>query len=311
MSRTYLAARGVAFAALVWCVACGDDSSGSDSSGTGGVGTPNGGAPNNGGELGVATGGAAVSVPPDVEAYFAEFTDLLCGGLSNCCSAEGLAFSEDSCRAIFDGIGAAFVGLNYDAAAGERCLAAIRSRAGDCSETENPFCDDVFTGTAGLGEPCRQTADCAPMPGGETECWIYGPGLDQSCVVRVRAALGDPCQESCFEGVGVTSCSYAIPVAEDDNPRRGQCYLNDDLRCDRETLTCVPTSAPGEACVFAEECGAYATCRDSVCSAAATDGEDCFDFSECAPDLTCDDMGVCRPAASQSLEAVCTRFSGG
>jgi hypothetical protein len=250
-------------------------------------------------------------VPPDVEAYFAEFTDLLCGGLSSCCSAEGLAFSEDSCRMIFDGIGATFTGLQYDADAGERCLAALRSQTGNCSENENLFCDDVFTGTAELGEACRQTADCAPNPGSETECWGYGPALDSSCVVRVRAAAGDPCSETCFEGEGVTACSFAIPAAEDDNPRREECYLNDDLRCDRDTLTCVPPSARGAACVHSEECGAYATCRDSVCSDAATEGEECSDYSECAPGLTCDDTGACRRAVGQSLEAVCAMFSGG
>src|SRR5688572_1658562 len=188
MSRIYSAARGLALMALSWCAACGDDSSDSDSNRPDGAGAPNAGAPSTGGRPGANTGGAAVAVPPDVEAYFAEFTDLLCGGLSSCCSAEGLAFSEDSCRAIFDGIGASFAGLNYDAAAGERCLASIRSQAGNCSENQNPFCDDVFTGTAELGEACRQTADCAPIPDGQADCWVYGPGLDQSCVLRIRAA---------------------------------------------------------------------------------------------------------------------------
>jgi len=268
------------------------------------------GAGNAGGGSGQSAGGQGPAAP-EVEAYFAEFTDFLCGGLSSCCSASGHSFSEDGCREIFSGIGSAYVGLRFDPDAGERCLDTLRRSTGDCAPTEELFCDGVFSGTAALGEACRVPADCAPAAEGQVDCSFVGPMLEQRCVVTVRAALGEPCLETCFEGEGVTACTQAVPGAGDDAPQRGQCYLNDDLRCDRDSLTCVAPRAPGEACVYSEDCGAHAACRGETCGDPAADGEACVDFSECAPGLTCsDEERVCRPAGSESLENVCAMFSG-
>jgi len=138
---------------------------------------------------------------------------------------------------------------------------------------------------------------------------VVEPALLSITVVQIRAGVGDPCVETCFNGTSVRSCTNAVSGADDGNPERGQCHLNDGLMCQSSTLTCVPTLERGAACEWSEDCGAYATC-DGICMDGRVEGEPCSAFSECQEGLDCSvDSDTCEPGDRLRLEATCSIFS--
>lgn len=261
-----------------------------------------------------ATGGSGTTGPITAETpeqYFAAFADLFCAGLAECCGEAGFEFSEEYCRSLLAGAAATTEGLTYDRAAGESCLNDLQGRIGGCASTGPLICNGVFLGTVELGGECDQDADCVPSELGEMSCEIVGSqATSEICVVNIRAGEGEPCVESCFVGSSVRSCLNAVPGSDDGNPERGKCYADDELFCDSQTLTCVPTFERGEACYGSHECGAYAVC-DGVCVDGRGEGEECFAFSECQEGLLCSiEENTCDADPAAPLEGACSTFSG-
>ncbi len=183
-------------------------------------------------------------------------------------------------------------GLRYDADAAEACLEFLEANAGNCIAGEAPACDRIFVEVgqdgAGVGEACDFQSDCAASAEGDVTCRPPTFGADDVCMLSVRVAEGDACHESCeADSRGGTTC-LGGGLREERPVRAGQCWRDDNLRCDGESGTCVALAAAGEACTRASDCGA-----GLFCGASEGDGDTCQTHLAVGAACRADQDGAC------------------
>ena len=241
------------------------------------------------------------------------FATDYCALVEPCCVSQGLT---SQCAGTL--LGAA-LGLDFDAAAGATCLAALHARqAGPdfCGSLATvhpswnndsaviPECLEVFkaraavgTGTAEPGAVCHQDADCAPGPTGHSACvfdiFRAGAANDGSEICTgISGKPSDPCVGTFASGGYLGSGS---------GPALGFfCDRSKGLICDSTTQLCVPGAGLGDHCESSIDCDGvvtYCNFNASVqaCAPRLTAGQTCAntDASECS------DGTYCHPTTHQ------------
>jgi hypothetical protein len=193
-------------------------------------------------------------------------------------------------------------------AAFTQCL--LRTSATRCDTALfDAACLTRFTGTIADGAGCFTSADCASP---DAECApsdCTGACCLGTCQRKFR--LGEACQlfDSCEPGLrctGLTCVSgdLGTPCAKGSV---NQCDFG--TFCDRQTLRCTATLAPGSACTSLLQCGGDETCvglsisssNPGHCQRISRPGDRCDDF--CFGNLYCDtESKICRalPVVGQS-----------
>ncbi len=288
--------------ALTACVDSGGGSGSGNSGADGGAGGGNngGGGNNNGG------GGGNVPSEFDREELAATLARATCDFLFNCGWQDFLGLGDkDACVAGNTGNFAdgSFVQLeaaiadgrvSYDATKARACLEAFATRECNNLEEAPTICEEVFVGSAALGDPCEIDEECAEgycelddaCPG---TCVAYAP-LGESCA-DVECERGLDCDENltCVEyagegepcgGDGGANCGGGIFVCdgETEEPNSGTCRPLGNLFSAEEGQACNPQESlfcePGLSCVLTGvgEMGLTWECR----ARAEAVGADCF-----------------------------------
>jgi hypothetical protein len=304
---------------------------GGSSSGKGGTVSGMGGV-SVGGSIGA--GGATSS---SEAAFRTELVRLYCSAFVGCCSAGGVVFSQATCEASFnslisDNSSSPRSGYySFDPAAAARCLETLRTPLGPaCSNLPSSFsCEGVFQGILKPGDACNTAVECAHAPGDSQSC-DPGPDGNPICIVKRRAAEGEPCVQNCEERAGVTTCAGSST----SEPDRGRCFANDglycsnglcarqaeigglcdtdractgDATCDFSIGICVPLADDGKPCGTSSDCREELHCSTDVCTPDHAPGEACDDSAECGAG-SCR-AGTCSPL-SVGIAVVCATLSG-
>lgn len=200
--------------------------------------------------------------------------------------------------------------LSYDAAAGQACIAKLKSTyestgCGEIDFIESPReCEQVFKGTLTLGEPCLVSDYCADglqcvkedaqVCGGRCQAQPCAACTqDQRCVQEDQRvvcvdhiALGAACtkEDTCIYG---SSCFF-------NGAETGSCLAHKSIE-------------DGGACDLGENCKST-SCVDSICVmvppafSPQVNGESCtYSADQCGPGLSCQDVdpsseeGQCKP----------------
>lgn len=326
--------------AVAWVTACGGGS------GDGASGSPSGGAEGGAGDDGaVATSGdgALHAAPIPEDQFFGSLVDALCSNIEPCCADQGFDFTRGACASVLQGGGdaglsgaasglvsafAADAGLAYDPQAAGDCIAAYRTYQAACrtpipnreigsiaaldvSVTGIFACENVFTGSRGLGEPCTFVDACSPG----LVCYALSAPSDGGAPVgrcsRLQIGVAENAHCTVLEDAGTSSeleiCGSTSSFDPDANTAAGL------LWCEAASQTCKPiqASADGQPCatVF-QACGAASYCSaQKICARAAQAGEPCGGANpECVAETACSPDGG-RCAALAPLGAPCSTGS--
>jgi hypothetical protein len=218
--------------------------------------------------------------------FRATWVETICTNLVPCCDAS--TFTADGCRTHYLGW---ITGLTtgdpryyaFDPVAAEACLEDIRTGLATCRVPFGGKCTSVMRGLQRDGQVCTTGVDCAG-----SACGMVGDHLECGANI-VRAALGQPCAESCtLDSYGASYC-YGQPSQADI----GRCYVEDGLFCalngmqlgplDGSGATCESVRPAGEACTSGYEC-AGGVCASDVCGSGNDVGQPC----PCKSDLVCE-----------------------
>lgn len=288
--------------------------------------------------------------PSPEEKFVDAYAALVCPSVKTCC-AESLPANFD-CNRVFSSRPL----TGYDDAKGQACLAAVEAEADPCARIAVPACSSVLGGEEeseafpaedgkAEGEACESMFDCASPAGGDADCRPAVEGGEDVCIVEYRGAEGDACSSSCTRPAGGgRSCSGPLPGPP--GTRHALCDSADNLRCDFDTLKCVPLSSAGQECLGNSDCAQGLVCAFAssamqsdrpTCQAPRAPGETCAtpygsaDRSVCGDgycdetDLTCKAPvaagGACDPSVFVNVcgangycdadSSTCAAYGGG
>lgn len=239
--------------------------------------------------------------------WFSTYVDEVCLQIDTCCKAAGKESSQNACRQFLTFFASGSVGkAQYDAAAGQQCLAELTAQKGQCNEEAPAICERVLTGSSPKGGACETSMDCAPITGGSVTCAfgeeasfcqhelpaaegvpcgfdtyeneeVYectdSPDFycDSTDVCRKRVALGGTCEyDNCVTGAYCNNESVCSPRIALDSACSSSTECVDGAYCDQ---TCKPKKQVGEPCTFGE-CDGY--CNEGVCEGESSGGTICF-----------------------------------
>lgn len=267
-----------------------------------------GGSPNNnstsssGNPSGSGTGTAASS-------FVAQYCDLF----GQCCTKAQKTYDQGKCAAFLS----AFTSdATFDAAKGETCLAAVRSKQNDPSFCDNGSgdgaCEGVFeqtgSGSKQPGELCDDSDDCAPSSEGPTRCVssFANQATTRTCQIQARGKEGeDGCVGYKDGNTTVTSGSSSSSSDAGAGPptRVVVCWTADGLFCDRTTKKCTRSAPVGGDCQtnaeFSCEKSAFCDPSSRKCVARLNAGQTCSQLNakQCADKHFCDDATkTCTPS---------------
>jgi hypothetical protein len=260
--------------------------------------------------------------------YPAAIASAICDNVGACCAAHGYENSVQGCRDhilgtfqdLMDAM-ASSAGVTYDAKAAADCVEQYKAYVLKCipdqgdTDALNAVCNKVVVGTTQDGQPCTNYFECAAAATGGAVCSDESDAdggsyrqCEQASGTLPHGSVGATCSESCrFMTGSHTTCDRVGEYVE----AQATCWVEDGLRCDVATHTCVAVQALGASCDSDTDCQASAYCETSVCAALPTDSQ------ACDPDLPipctsksyCDSISmVCAPnkktgdACSDSLE---------
>ncbi|HCF60271.1 MAG TPA: hypothetical protein DFS52_20015, partial [Myxococcales bacterium] len=203
------------------------------------------------------------------------------------------AFFENRAAAVAPG------GLLFDPAAVTPCVAAMESLA--CHEVGLSIppvlpaaCDEVFYGTAAIGEPCNpgceRGATC--LLARQSDAWC------SRCVKRLvegEVCTDEPAEGRCASGLVCSGGKCARPRA-----------IEQGQPCDRfdaaavceagsycaESELCEPRKTSGT-CFWSDECAPGYSCVEGGCQRWKSRGATCSSPDECEPHASCSDPGGC------------------
>ncbi len=203
------------------------------------------------------------------------------------------AFFENQAAAVAPG------GLLFDPAAVTPCVAAMESLA--CHEVGLSIppvlpaaCDEVFYGTAAIGEPCNpgceRGATC--LLARQSDAWC------SRCVKRLvegEVCTDEPAEGRCASGLVCSGGKCARPRA-----------IEQGQPCDRfdaaavceagsycaESELCEPRKTSG-GCFWSDECAPGYSCVEGGCQRWKSRGATCSSPDECEPHASCSDPGGC------------------
>lgn len=228
------------------------------------LGSPGCGSGSDGGQ-----GGSSGSGPVVVseETYASALADAACSGGAKCCAEQGKSYDAMSCLmsvGMFVGFvplmqaQAKALGLKWDQAAAEACVAELRAAASACgAATLQADQCVVYPPNVAEGQPCEQDMQCIPPPNGRAECHWPVSG-DKTCLAIGFVAEGAKCGE---------------PTTE--------CDPNAGLFCDSASQTCKKQLAEGGACFGDEQCAEGLRCNGSLCAKLAAVGAPCGSSDAC------------------------------
>ena len=173
--------------------------------------------------------------------------------------------------------------LEYDGAAANRCLDAVRSAScGDVTITPRS-CENVFVGSVALGSSCATSEECA----GEAYCMV----------------------ESMCPGTCTATRGSGMPCADDDE-------CNTDLVC--ISGSCGTPVGEGASCTDEDECAGLLSCFNDRCTsfpdlATAGMGDACDPEAGtlCRAGLSCVIVGFDPATETVNWECVGRSSSGG
>jgi hypothetical protein len=263
--------------------------------------------------VGPMRGGPALAVvlavgcgTPDPGIPFEELDALVasarCERLVRC----GLFAERTTCDAYFRkrpdlGLRAAINAgkVTFDGNAAEACQAALAALSCDDASREARVlpdaCDQMFGGTADLGEVCQRDQECISGACDQNDACPANMCCAGTCVANDRVEIGGPCTTNagCVadsfcgpEGV----CKELAKIGEECR-RDGDCDYG--LGCIGPTEQmpgrCRETPAIGGSCLY-DRCGDIgATCKSFTCVALGLVGAACTTNKDCSPFLLCDD----------------------
>jgi hypothetical protein len=183
----------------------------------------------------------------------------------------------------------------YDAAQGDKCLAAIASAACSDGATLREACNSVFVGTLAVGQCCEGDDACVPT----AYCdWSASVGDSGYGVCKARPANGQQCTNDvpCQQGAycNGSTCEALVPAggACGDAPTFGDSPCGPVAECVAGICTRLTFASTGEACAEAagRRCLGDLDCISGTCQPfeGAGIGESCAG-QECSAGLYCDD----------------------
>jgi hypothetical protein len=222
-----------------------------------------------GGQTNTTTPTAAPASPTDFPEALAH---AICKNVGPCCAQSKRPFTEKNCE---DVLGKAYEGKldtftkNYDRTAAQNCLNAIGTSASECN----------FSSSSAAATACNSVAGSSAG----------------------RAKLGEPCDTTCVDTGGSTSCFSGayISVSSDGGVTRspsvsGSCFMNDGLFCDGNSNSCATQHSIGSACLSNEECKDGFCGENGTCSPKSKEGGQCTSDDACADGLFCDGSSCAR-----------------
>lgn len=245
--------------------------------------------------------GGAASVPKDQ--FISRFVDAVCDSVGPCCQNAGFTYDAAGCKALGNAeLSKDFAldrpNVKYDAAAGGKCIEAVRKAVQSCSTIDivgGPECSGVLAGTLPEGAACEASIECAAPAGAHAHYDSPGPDPQGVCVVEARGKTGDPCGATCTEHDSGSDC-----FGSSSSSGTAICYTNDGLYCDQ---TCKPLIAVGQPCE-AEGCVDGAYCSGGSCTTLPAAGAPCAQGILCGEGLYCDEFTTCQPPKAEGQPCV-------
>ena len=279
-----------------------------------------------------ASSGSASATEIPLASYCDAVAEQSCARFAPCCEQSGFAVDVGACRTQQRAVCAAGVqahqqhGHVYDASSAGRCLASAGELYDGCIRRNDTFfasqraseaCALVWTGTAKVGGPCAEDADCRPQPGSRVGC---GGTAGKTCIAVGTAPAGAACDTSgaigtavdCVAGTACTPLSV-LPGGDAGAPGGAVCLApaavggrctsgvpsecQDGLWCDFRSGTCRFPGRDGDSCSGAP-CATGLACHypDQVCHGPSPIGATCGNDGECVSG------GVCRSSVCTALE---------
>ncbi|HEY0469707.1 MAG TPA: hypothetical protein VGC79_36205 [Polyangiaceae bacterium] len=221
----------------------------------------------------------------------------VCDNIGACCASAAIHFDLATCQLNAPGSIDFFLkdgqspSVEYDSAAGARCLAAYQSLLETCSPITaeaQQACAGLFSGTLRVGQPCSSAGECAKPSPGEG---VYCAGRDSGptvCTVfpTAHAQLGDHCAGTCDSEEGCIGSA----------PSNTICFREDGLECDPLAFKCRRPAAIGTECGGSDgQCAIDAFCNEnSICEAPRTSGACQSSQVKCSVASYCK-AGQCSP----------------
>ncbi|MBI5536514.1 MAG: hypothetical protein HY898_27580 [Deltaproteobacteria bacterium] len=260
--------------------------------------------------------------------YPAAIASAICDNIGACCTAHGYLNNVQMCRDQIQGTYqdlmdamANSAGVTYDAKAAADCVEQYKAYVLKCipdpSDTDalNAVCNKVVVGTTQNGQACTHSFECAGSATGDSVCNDESDAdggsyrqCEQASGTLPHGSAGATCSESCRVMTGShTTCDRVDDYVE----AQATCWVEDGLRCDAATHTCVAVQAVGADCNTDTDCQASAYCATNVCAVLPTDNQPCDpDLPiQCTSNSHCDSTStVCAPdkkagdACSEPLE---------
>jgi hypothetical protein len=225
------------------------------------------------------------------------FIDQYCALYAPCCQKAGLRTDGVACKALGT---YALSQHAYDPASGGQCLSELRasSSAPDfCAKRfDADSCDRAFgSGSGGTNAPgaeCASDSECASSTEGKVSC-AFASGGKRFCQVQIDGKAGDtPCLGTRDGSITSFEGSSGDPASP---PSRGFiCDVEDGVRCDGTSHTCVALVAEGSPCAGSNGCVATAYCDGQTCVKRLAAGADCSHQSS-----ACERGAVCDPNTQQ------------
>ena len=173
--------------------------------------------------------------------------------------------------------------LEYDGAAANRCLDAVRGASCAAVTLEPAACTDVFVGSVATGSSCATSEECA----GDAYCLV----------------------ESMCPGTCTATVGSGMPCGDDEE-------CSTDLVC--IDGTCGSPVGEGASCVDDDECAGFLSCFNDRCTslpdlATAGSGDSCDPDAGvlCRPGLSCVVVGFDLMTETVMWECVGSSSSGG
>lgn len=258
-----------------------------------------------GGVLGLT--GCGGSDSGKVQAFYDKLAPVYCAKLEDCCSATGTVDPQNDCKTFMGTFGGLEMQhlvddgqVKFDTDAAAACLSALKAMDNVCGDTGGSAdCAGAFIGLVADGGACTSDSACAAPGGGIAECEIAGEDEKGTCNAHPRLKVGQTCDRDCHGTTDTYSC-FTLDAA----PGKGDCFLEDGLRCDAATFKCVALATDGGACQSSSDCaqGLYCTSPDAVCRPLVAVGGACTADSDCVENI-CDEAHTC--VAPLSVGATC------
>jgi len=272
----------------------------------GGGGSPNNNTSGGGGPSGSGSGSAA-------SAFVNQYCDLF----ASCCTKAQKTYDQAKCAAF---VGAFTSNATFDAAKGESCLAAARTKQSEATFCETgageDACDGVFeqtgSGSKQPGALCEDSDECAPSPEGSTRCVssFSNNATTRTCQIQARGKEGEDLCVGYKDGTTTVTSGSSSSGPDGGAPptRVVVCWTADGLFCDRNTKKCTRSQPVGGDCQTSSEfsCDKTAFCDPATrkCAARATVGQPCAQLNDkqCAEKLFCDDANKTCVASTKTGE---------